>query len=72
MSGHGPDVATFEKASVADTTVPVHIVDTMAFMFESRSVLKPRRGALHGTPPLQSDYLSHWQGLKKRFDPAKP
>jgi homogentisate 1,2-dioxygenase len=72
MSGHGPDAATFEKASAADTSIPVHIGDTMAFMFESRSVLKATHTALHGTPPLQSDYLSHWLGLKKRFDPAKP
>ena len=72
MSGHGPDAATFDKASAADTSVPVHITDTMAFMFESRSVLKPTRNALQGTPRLQSDYLSHWWGLKKRFDPTKP
>jgi homogentisate 1,2-dioxygenase len=44
----------------------------MAFMFESRSVLKATRTALHGTPPLQTDYMSHWLGLKKHFDPAKP
>jgi homogentisate 1,2-dioxygenase len=72
MSGHGPDVATFDKASAADTSVPVHLTDTMAFMFESRCVLKPTRNALRGTPRLQSDYLSHWSGLKKRFDPTKP
>ena len=72
MSGHGPDAATFDKASAADTSVPVHITDTMAFMFESRSVLNPTRNALQGMPRLQSDYLSHWSGLKKRFDPTKP
>jgi homogentisate 1,2-dioxygenase len=72
MSGHGPDAATFEKASAADTSVPAHITDTMAFMFESRSILKPTHNALHGTPRLQGDYMSHWLGLKKRFDPAKP
>src|SRR5271168_111408 len=59
MSGHGPDAATFDKASAADTSIPVHIGDTMAFMFESRSVLKATRVALNGTPPLQTDYLSH-------------
>jgi homogentisate 1,2-dioxygenase len=72
MSGHGPDAATFEKASVADTSIPAHITDTMAFMFESRSVLRPSHNALHGTPRLQDDYMSYWLGLKKRFDPAKP
>jgi homogentisate 1,2-dioxygenase len=72
MSGHGPDAATFDKAVAADTSVPVHITDTMAFMFETRLVIKPTRSALQGLPPLQSDYLSHWLDLKKRFDPAQP
>jgi homogentisate 1,2-dioxygenase len=72
MSGHGPDAATFDKAVAADTTVPVHITDTMAFMFESRNVIKPTRTALRGTPPLQRDYMSHWLGLKKHFNPSRP
>jgi homogentisate 1,2-dioxygenase len=72
MSGHGPDAATFDKAMAADTSVPVHITDTMAFMFESRSVLKPARNALQGMPRLQDDYMSHWLGLKKHFDPTRP
>jgi homogentisate 1,2-dioxygenase len=72
MSGHGPDAETFAKASVADTSTPVHLKDTMAFMFESRYVIKPTRSALRGTPALQSDYLSHWLGLKKNFDPKRP
>jgi homogentisate 1,2-dioxygenase len=72
MSGHGPDAATFDKASAADTSVPVHITDTMAFMFESRSVLKPTLSALQGVPRLQDDYMSHWLGLKKHFDPKRP
>ena len=72
MSGHGPDAATFEKASRADTSQPTYIKDTMAFMFESRSVLEPVRSALLGTPPLQIDYMSHWLGLKRHFDPTRP
>jgi homogentisate 1,2-dioxygenase len=72
MSGHGPDGATFAKAIAADTSRPSHIVDTMAFMFESRSVLKPTRHALEGRPPLQKDYLECWSDLHKRFDPANP
>jgi homogentisate 1,2-dioxygenase len=70
MSGHGPDAAAFEKASAADTTKPARISDTMAFMFESRWVIKPRRSALQGLPLLQDDYMSHWLGLKKHFDPT--
>jgi homogentisate 1,2-dioxygenase len=72
MSAHGPDAATFDKASAADTATPMRIADTMAFMFESRYPLKPSRSALQGTPPLQSDYMSHWLGLKKHFDPRRP
>jgi homogentisate 1,2-dioxygenase len=72
MSGHGPDAATVDAAMAADTSVPVHIAGTMAFMFETRLVIKPTRWALAGVPPLQEDYMSCWSGLKKRFDPAQP
>jgi homogentisate 1,2-dioxygenase len=41
-------------------------------MFETRQIIKPTRGARSGTPPLQSDYMSHWLGLKKRFEPTRP
>lgn len=46
MSGHGPDAETFEKASRADLSKPDVIKDTMAFMFETRCVLRPTRHAL--------------------------
>ena len=72
MSGHGPDAASFDKASTADTSQPARIEDTMAFMFESRSVLEPARAALQGMPPLQTDYMSHWLGLRRHFDPTRP
>ncbi|HET6603130.1 MAG TPA: homogentisate 1,2-dioxygenase [Xanthomonadaceae bacterium] len=67
MSGHGPDAATFEKASAADTTVPDHVTDTMAFMFEARCVLRPTRQALE-SPQRQGDYQECWQGLEKHFE----
>jgi homogentisate 1,2-dioxygenase len=44
----------------------------MAFMFETRRVIRPRRSALQGVPPLQRDYMSHWLDLKKHFDPSRP
>ena len=72
MSGHGPAAATFDRASAADTAVPVHIKDTMAFMFESRRVINPTRHALEGRPPLQRDYAGCWRDLKKHFDPTRP
>jgi len=71
MSAHGPDAATFEKASRADTSVPVQVTDTMAFMFETRWVIHPTRHALE-LPQRQRDYQSCWRGLKKQFDERNP
>ncbi|OVZ60655.1 homogentisate 1,2-dioxygenase [Pigmentiphaga sp. NML080357] len=68
MSGHGPDGDTFEKASHADTTRPHKVDDTMAFMFETRTVIKPTRYALEAAQ-LQSQYFQCWQNLKKHFSP---
>ena len=68
MSGHGPDRATFERASAADTSQPRHVEGTMAFMFETRTVIRPTRYALE-TPLLQSDYQRVWRDLKKNFAP---
>lgn len=70
MSGHGPDADTFEKASTADTSQAHYIRDTMAFMFETRRVIRPTGQAL-GSPQLQADYYQCWQGLKKHFNPEK-
>ena len=70
MSGHGPDADTFEKASVADTSKPQVIRDTMAFMFETRLPILPTRAALESAQ-LQHEYYRCWQGLKKHYDPAQ-
>jgi homogentisate 1,2-dioxygenase len=70
MSGHGPDTATFEKASHADLSKPDVIKDTMAFMFETRFVWRPTRQALESAE-LQREYYRCWQDLKKHFDPAR-
>ncbi len=69
MSGHGPDAASFEKASGADTSHPDHIIGTMAFMFETRKVIRPVRQAL-ASPGLQGDYYECWRDLAKHFDPS--
>ncbi|MCC7697219.1 MULTISPECIES: homogentisate 1,2-dioxygenase [Janthinobacterium] len=68
MSGHGPDAQTFERASHSDTSAPVKVADTMAFMFETRTILKPTPFALN-SELLQNDYFACWQGLRKHFDP---
>ena len=66
MTGHGPDGATFEKASRADTSKPDYIDNTMAFMFETRHVICPTATAL-ALPELQPEYQQCWQTLGKRF-----
>ncbi|HJU38380.1 MAG TPA: homogentisate 1,2-dioxygenase [Tahibacter sp.] len=71
MSGHGPDAASFDKATHADVSKPDHIVDTMAFMFETRAVIRPTAQALAASE-LQAHYFECWQGLKKTFDPTRP
>ncbi|NTV10034.1 MAG: homogentisate 1,2-dioxygenase [Zoogloea sp.] len=71
MIGHGPDAATFEKASCADLSQPDHIRDTMAFMFETRCVIRPTRLALESAQ-LQAGYYQCWQRLEKHFHPERP
>jgi homogentisate 1,2-dioxygenase len=70
MTGHGPDAGTFDKASTADTTKPDYVRDTMAFMFETRCVIRPTRFALESAE-LQAEYFQCWQGLKRNFDPGR-
>ena len=65
MSAHGPDEDAFAKASAADL-LPQKLDNTMAFMFESRYVIRPTEFALT-TPTLQSDYQECWQGLQRHF-----
>jgi homogentisate 1,2-dioxygenase len=65
MSGHGPDAATFEQASAAKLE-PRYLADTLAFMFETRFVLRPTKAAME-SPQLQRDYWRCWQALKKNF-----
>jgi homogentisate 1,2-dioxygenase len=69
MSGHGPDAATFDRASAAEL-VPHKIDATLAFMFESRYVIHPTPLAL-AAPQLQQDYHACWQGLGKHFSGAR-
>jgi homogentisate 1,2-dioxygenase len=66
MTGHGPDARTFEKASAANTQTPDQITDTMAFMFETRCVLRTTKQAIESTQ-RQNDYLACWKGLGSHF-----
>ncbi|MFN6964366.1 MAG: homogentisate 1,2-dioxygenase [Pyrinomonadaceae bacterium] len=65
MSAHGPDLDAFEKASNADLQ-PQKLAGTMAFMFESRYIIRPTKFAME-TDALQKDYYEVWQGLRKNF-----
>jgi homogentisate 1,2-dioxygenase len=67
MAGHGPDAATYEKASTAELK-PQYLGDALAFMFETRFICRPTKYALE-TGELQRDYLECWQGLQKNFHP---
>lgn len=59
MLPHGPDAATFTRASTAELA-PHRLSDTLAFMFESRHVFRPTAQALNGSH-LQSDYDDAWK-----------
>jgi homogentisate 1,2-dioxygenase len=71
MTGHGPDAETFDHASTVDLAEPTRIRDTMAFMFETRAVIRPTRSALESAQ-LQREYYRCWQGLRKNFDAGRP
>jgi homogentisate 1,2-dioxygenase len=61
FSAHGPDKATFDKASSTELK-PHKIENTLAFMFESRYVFEPTAFAMSDAL-LQRDYDSVWAGF---------
>jgi len=63
MNGHGPDQAAYEKASTAELK-PVKIDGTMAFMFETRHVVRTTEWAT-SSPTMQLDYDDVWTGFPK-------
>ncbi len=65
MSAHGPDLDAYEKATTADLK-PQKLEGTLAFMFESRYIIRPTKFAME-TSQLQHEYSDVWQGLKKNF-----
>jgi homogentisate 1,2-dioxygenase len=65
MSAHGPDVKAFKAASSGELK-PQKLAATMAFMFESRYLIRPTAYAIL-SPALQKDYRDCWKGLKKHF-----
>jgi len=67
MSAHGPDLDAFEKASNA-ALAPQKLEGTMAFMFESRYIIRPTKFAMEMSQ-LQAEYFEVWQKLKVNFSP---
>ncbi|MEM7704613.1 MAG: homogentisate 1,2-dioxygenase [Pseudomonadota bacterium] len=65
MAPHGPDAEAFTNASEADLK-PEFLADTMAFMFESRYLMRPTAQAMEAAE-RQRDYWEVWRGLKKQF-----
>jgi homogentisate 1,2-dioxygenase len=63
MNGHGPDLATYQKA-VTEPLVPRKLQDTMAFMFETRHVVRLTRWAIE-SECAQPDYDAAWAGFAK-------
>lgn len=66
MSAHGPDADAFEKAT-NDKLKPTKYENTLAFMFESRYIIRPTKFAME-TDALHSDYYKCWQDLRKNFN----
>jgi homogentisate 1,2-dioxygenase len=67
MSAHGPDRATFDKASSAEL-IPQRVDDGLAFMFETRWPVVPTEFALSASH-RQEGYDSVWEGLARNFRP---
>ena len=63
---HGPDAATFEKASEA-TLEPAKFDKGLAFMFETSHMLRLTDYA-QGAEHMDNDYWKCWQPLRTKFD----
>src|SRR5690348_5650777 len=65
MTPHGPDTATFEKASNAELKPMKLPEDTLAFMFESTYLFHVTPYAQAGN--IDDNYWKCWEGLKSHF-----
>lgn len=66
MSAHGPDAEAHHKAANAELK-PQKLSGTLAFMFETRYILRPTKFALETEALLQINYHEVWQSLPKNF-----
>jgi homogentisate 1,2-dioxygenase len=63
MSSHGPDRASYTKATAGDLA-PQYLRDTLAFMFESRYLFEATAFASN-SPTLDRNYDRAWDGFPK-------
>jgi homogentisate 1,2-dioxygenase len=68
MVPHGPDLEAFEKASSA-ALAPHKLDHTLAFMLESRWLMRPTAWAMRDSGALDGAYAGCWAGLADRFKP---
>ncbi len=66
MLPHGPDRATFDRASGADLK-PEKLDRTMSFMFETRFPQHLTQWAADEAP-MQTGYADCWSGIDRKFD----
>lgn len=66
MVPHGPDASAFEVAS-SKALKPEYLADTMAFMFETRYLIRPTDFALDAKE-RQKGYADVWANLTSRFE----
>ena len=66
MLPHGPDASAFAKGSTVELA-PVKLINTLAFMFETRFPQQLTEYAV-SLPALQEDYAACWAGIQKKFD----
>ena len=66
MTPHGPDAATFHKATshTTDTSKPTRFDGGLAFMFETNLLLKVSQQAILRQ---QTNYTQCWDGLDAKF-----
>lgn len=68
MTSHGPDAATFEKASNAELQPQKVGEGSMAFMFESSLMLGLTEWGLKTCKKVQDNYSQEsWSGLRPHF-----
>lgn len=66
MTGHGPDAESFIKASSVEKLNPFYFNEGLAFMFESKFLLKVAPSSL-ASETLQQEYITCWNKLPKLF-----